>query len=430
MSMQYDFIHPRQLDDMKAIRAAIRSFDKDMTRMMLLMKDLGTTLEHVSSSFDALTSLSFTSDKVKKYVHHFSEEIVQMKQGVAFRNYNKLVHEEVLLPVAQLKVSLKDADMAAKAEKRAFDEYIEAKRRVDKKEKSFAEKSKALSTSNTYPKSVRARDEALAKLQRLKNQFEEKFVTLVNRVETVAATALKRYLNLNGVYMSSVVDALTKTEPTVEEAVDLYRQEQRQLRQSAIQQRCAQMNTGSNACSASNEYRLDPNQMNGSLRNSVRYSASLRTFRTSCTPATEASPGRVSKPERLSQGTSKPTTEAASAAKMSPSAQHDSTHPRDATNSTPDLTPPPVNNASFSSPSLEEIPEDEDFGSVSQVGTAGKVGPPLNFGRGTESQVSSTPPQNGYLAAHNAALASNFLARMEAKSITASEVCAPHPREN
>ncbi|TPP47644.1 hypothetical protein CGC20_38120 [Leishmania donovani] len=48
MSMQQDFVHPRQMDDMRAIHAAINSFSGVMTKMMMLMKELGTTLEQVS----------------------------------------------------------------------------------------------------------------------------------------------------------------------------------------------------------------------------------------------------------------------------------------------------------------------------------------------------------------------------------------------
>ncbi|CAG9579232.1 conserved hypothetical protein [Leishmania major strain Friedlin] len=269
MSMQQDFVHPRQLDDMRAIHAAINSFSGVMTKMMVLMKELGTTLGHVSHSFDALASLTFTKDEVKQYARKCGGEIISMKEGIAFCEYNKLVHEDVLHPVEQLKESLKEAEQAAKAEKSAFEKYKKAKQRVDKQEKAFAEKSKPLDTSKSYPTHVRARNKALVSLQNCNNKFEERFVMLTSDVESVTSTALRRYLELNAGYMTSVVDALTKTDPTVEEAAVFYRQEKQAHRQSAVEQCCLQVNSDLSTAHASQGYRFDPSRMNGCLHDTI-----------------------------------------------------------------------------------------------------------------------------------------------------------------
>ncbi|KAG5471610.1 hypothetical protein LSCM4_03159 [Leishmania orientalis] len=438
MSMQHDFMHPRQLDDMRAISGAIKSFSADMIKMMLLMKELGTTLERVSHSFDALTSLSFTTDEVKGYVHHFAEEVVRMKEGVAFRNYNKLVHEEVLVPVEQLKESLKKTEKAAKKEKSAFEKYRKAKLRVDKQEKRFAETKRALDTSKSYPAHVQARNQSLAFLQKSKVEFESDFVTLVSEVEKVTSMALKRYLELNAGYMTSVVDALTNTDPTVEEAVALYRQEQQQHRQSAIKQRCSQADAELDALYAAQGYRLDPNEMNGSLRDSVTSKASPRRLPLSMqsSPAILPLKATVAPPlpdpslaQRLEASKPKPSPASAEEAQL---AQQDkSTTLRNSVGTAPAAaaakSQSPAKNALLVSQSVEDSIDDEDFGSVSQVGTTGRATPQLyNFSRGPLSQVSSVPPPLGYNASYDAALASEFKNRMEAKSITASEVCFPH----
>ncbi|TPP42688.1 hypothetical protein CGC21_11865 [Leishmania donovani] len=420
MSMQQDFVHPRQMDDMRAIHAAINSFSGVMTKMMMLMKELGTTLEQVSHAFDALTSLSFTDDEVKQYVHHFGEEVISMKEGIAFCQYNKLVHEDVLHPVEQLKKSLKEAEKAAKAEKSAFEKYRKAKQCVDKQEKAFAERSKPLDTSKSYPTHVQARNKALVSLQNCRNEFEDRFAMLVNEVENVTATALKRYLELNAGYMTSVVDALTKTDPTIEEAAVLHCQEQQEHRQSVVEQRCLQVNSELSIVHAPQGYRLDPNGMNGGLHDSIKKSSNSfqDQHRVSSTvsrgqpprgrmpsPAMTAVEGGAPSPHRgasavVSLRTLKPTAEAATA-----------------TTAAVVAAPPSA---------VEDNADDEDFGSISQVGIAGREAPPLyTFGRGPQSVVSSAPPQPGYIASHNAALTTEFMTRMEANSIAASEVCAP-----
>lgn len=468
--MQHDFIHPRQLDDMQAIRAAIKAFSGDMTKMMLLMKELGTTLERVSHSFDALTSLSFSADGVKQYVHHFAEEVILMKEGVAFRNYNKLVHEEVLLPVEELKASLKAAERSAKTEKNAFDKYKKAKARVDKQEKSFAEKSRPLDTSKSYPNHVHARDSSLVALQRSKDDFEGKFVSLVKEVEKVTATALKRYLKLNAGYMASVIDALTKTDPTVEEAVALYRREQAQLRQSTIKKRCTQVNSEFDASYASQGYHMDPNSSvtapsPTSFREHVQQPGTMAASgrrpplsNTSTPESTPLKPSTNGAPRGPPPASAKPQANKPAAAAATPvavaattpttaaavSASSSSSPPRSAATSSPATLPPPQyggaptntvaapaaaaplrNDSLASRPAADDV-DDEDFGSVSQVGTAGRVAPPLyNFSRGPLSQVSSVRPQSGYVAAANAALTNEFMTRMETRSLTASEVGAP-----
>ncbi|KPA73840.1 hypothetical protein ABB37_09481 [Leptomonas pyrrhocoris] len=451
-SMQHDFIHPRQLDDVRAIRAAIKSFTATMKRMMVLMKDLGTTLEQVSHSFDALTSLSFSDDGVKQYVHHFSEEVMHMMEGTAFRHYNKLVHEEVLVPVEQLRASLTATEKAAKAEKKDFGRYKKSKRKVDAQEKSYATKSKSLDTSKSYPTRVQTRDNSLLRLQRSKDDFETKFVGLVSEVEKVTATTLKRYLDLNAGYMTSVVDALTKTDPTVEEAVVLYREEQRQQRQSAIKQRCAAVDTEINAACVSQGYRLNPSSTNrntkasavggsdasrGTLSTPTRQSASR--LQPQPTPGTVAAAAR--NPSASSSFAPSPVKETAtplsSAPNGPPAAATASTQPSAATNhnaaqqgaftvtttaTNARQAAPPADSAG-NSRVVDDL--DEDFGSASQVGAAGATAPPLySFSRGPTSQVSSVRPPSGYVAAQDANLTNDFLRKMESTSLSASEVCA------
>ncbi|GET91074.1 hypothetical protein, conserved [Leishmania tarentolae] len=398
MSLQHDFVHRRELDDMRAIRAAITSFSGDMTKMMMLMKELGTTLEQLSHSFDALTSLSFTNDGVKQYVHHFSEEVTNMKEGIAFRNYNKLVHEEVLLPVEHLKASLKAAEKASRAEKNAFDEYKKAKRRVDQQEREFAEKRKPLDTSKSYPTRVQARNNALASLQNRKIEFEETFEKLVRDVEKVTATALKRYLELDASYMTSVIGALTSTDPTVEEAVSLYRQEQRQRRQNAIKQRCVEVNAELGTSCVSQGHRLDAHGMSGGLHDSLDKPTSRFQEH-----------NKVSSGQALCRNTSWPGVPTLNAAAASP------TDEASTTAATTVVSAPRL--------ALEGNTEEEEFGSVSEVGTAGRRPPPLyTFSHDPPSVVSSALPQHGYIASLNAALTTEFMTRMEAKSIAASEV--------
>jgi hypothetical protein len=487
-SMQHDFIHPRQLDDVKAIRDAIKSFTIHMKRMMLLMKDLGTTLEQVSHSFDALTSLSFSDDGVKQYVHHFSEEVLYMMEGAAFQNYNKLVHEEVLAPVEQLRTSVKETEKAAKKEKSDFDRYKKAKLKVDAQEKSYAAKSRSLDTSKSYPASVQKRDDSLLRLQKSKDEFEVKFVGLVNEVEKVTATTLKRYLDLNAGYMTSVVDALTKTDATVEEAVALYREEQRQQRQHAIQQRCAEVDTELITPYASQGYRLCPTNTNrtvaaaggsgvgrngdhGSSSSSPQkpspqqspQSGAAAAAATSCSPnaAPAAEQRMLSNSSAASFSVAKQTL-AAPATKGPPAAMMAATAAAPAPATAPPaqwgggatqrgaFTVTSTSHASPATPAVVATPnvkadndtshliddvddedvEEEDFGSVSQVGTAGKVAPPLyNFSRGPLSQVSSVPPPSGYVATQNANLTNDFLRKMESQSLTASEVCAARPSQ-
>lgn len=447
-SMQHDFIHPRQLDDVKAIKAAIKGFTTHMKHMMLLMKDLGTTLEQVSHAFDALTSLSFSDDGVKHYVHHFSEEVLHMMEGTAFQNYNKLVHEEVLVPVEQLRTTLKETEKAASTEKSQFDRYKKAKRKVDSQEKSYAAKSKSLDTSKSYPTNVQTRDVSLQKLQSSKADFENKFVGLVQEVEKVAATTLKRYLDLNAGYMTSVIDALTSTDPTVEEAVGLYREAQWQQRQSAIHQRCAEVDTEFNGSYASQGYRLDPTMTHrggdGESSKGARGAAAAVSVGPQTTPAARRQ--ALSNSSMSSSGAAKekgspkgpaspkgPPPAVAAAAKASPTVAASSP-----------AKPPVVQRGAFTvttttanhvtpAPTAAppqhtvsgDVDDEEDFGSVSQVGTAGRVAPPLyNFSRGPLSQVSSVRPQSGYVAKENTNLTNDFLRRMESKSLTASEVCA------
>ncbi|KPI83987.1 hypothetical protein ABL78_6962 [Leptomonas seymouri] len=449
-SMQHDFIHPRQLDDVKAIRAAIKSFSMNMKRMMLLMKDLGSTLEQVSHSFDALTSLSFSDDGVRQYVHHFSEELTHMMEGTAFQNYNKLVHEEVLAPVERLRVSLKDTEEAAKSEKDDFDRYKKAKRKVDTQEKSYAAKSKALDTSRSYPKLLRSRDDSLLRLQKSKDNFEVKFVGLVSEVEKVSATTLKRYLDLNAGYMTSVVDALTKTDPTVEEAVALYREEQKQRRQSAINQRCAEVDADFRAASASTDYRRDPAHTSGAAAAPAVDDAGRGTSPNST--KSSLSPQQTN-PSTVAAATRKPSVNNAA---PSSSVQEKASPMVPAAKGPPTAAVAPIQSSTLNtgcvaqrgaftvtmttvsshpaalpaesasnSRVMEEADEYEDFGSVSQVGTAGRVAPPLySFSRGPLSQVSSVQPRSGYVAAEDASLAKDFLTKMESKSLTASEVCA------
>ncbi|TPP42697.1 hypothetical protein CGC21_11910 [Leishmania donovani] len=408
MSMQQDFVHPRQMDDMRAIHAAINSFSGVMTKMMMLMKELGTTLGHVSHAFDALTSLSFTDDEVKQYVHHFGEEVISMKEGIAFCQYNKLVHEDVQLPVEQLKKSLKEAEKAAKAEKSAFEKYRKAKQCVDKQEKAFAERSKPLDTSKSYPTHVQARNKALVSLQNCNKEFEDRFAMLVNDVKNVTATALKRYLELNAGYMTSVVDALTKTDPTIEEAAVLHCQEQQEHRQSVVEQRCLQANSELSIVHASQGYRLDPSKMNGGLHDGIIFK---------------------SLPSSLEHGLTGPT------ASRSDAVAGNDGHERwfevasqgyISSGKPEDLEAYRGSSDRHNGRPVEDNADDEDFGSISQVGIAGREAPPLyTFGRGPQSVVSSAPPQPGYIASHNAALTTEFMTRMEANSIAASEVCAP-----
>ncbi|CBZ29142.1 hypothetical protein LMXM_30_0850 [Leishmania mexicana MHOM/GT/2001/U1103] len=271
MSMQRDFAHSLQLDDIRTARAAINSFNGVTTKMMMLMRELGTALEQVSHSFDAFASLSFTSDEIKQYVHHFGNEVLSMKKGIAFCNYNNFVHEEVQLPVEQLKKSLKEAEKAAKAEKNAFEKYMKAKQCVDKQEKALAERNKPLDTSTSYSTHVQALNKALASLQSCEKEFEDRFALLLYEVENVTAKALRRYLELNATYMTSVVDALTRTDPAIEEAVVFYCQEQQEHQQSAVAQRCLKVNSELGTAHVPQGYRVYFNRMNGYVRNGIIY---------------------------------------------------------------------------------------------------------------------------------------------------------------
>lgn len=216
-------MYPRQIEDMKSVKAAIHSFDKDMNKMMLLMKELGTTLEGVSRSFDALTSLSFSNKDVKAYVHRFAVEITRMKEGAPYQNYNKRVYEDVLAPVQNLKKTLKETQATVKKRDAAYERYDTSKKKVDKTERKYAKENKSLEASKTYPAEKAKRERLLEAFRATDQVFQTSFQTLVQQVETVATETMKQYLSLNAGYMASVTDALTSTDPSIEEAVALYR---------------------------------------------------------------------------------------------------------------------------------------------------------------------------------------------------------------
>lgn len=238
MSMQVDFQYPRQVEDVASVKAAVANFDKEMRKMMLLMKSIGNTLEGVSTSFSALTCLNLHDDNnVRLYVDSFHEQIIKMKEGAPYQDYNRLVHEEVLAPVNELKRSIKEAEAAIRKRDTSYKDYLQAKKKVDKTERTHAAKSKVLENSKSYPKQKAAREKKLTAFQKQDEGFQECFRTFLRKVETVTQCSMRRYLQLNGAYMASVVDALTSTDPSIEEHVRLYVRQLGAERSTEIAQR-------------------------------------------------------------------------------------------------------------------------------------------------------------------------------------------------
>lgn len=432
MSMQVDFVHPCQLEDLKAVRRAIQQFTDNMSRMMLLMKDLGTTLEKVSQSFAALTSLSFTDQQVKRYVRHFADEVTLMKEGVAFQNYNRYVHEEVLQPVKDLKKVLKTTEAAAEQQKKAYASYEKSKRVVDHQETAFASKRRPLTSSQSYPKNIQKRNTQLEKYQQKKTAFDDGFESFVAEVEHVTTTAMKRYLHLNAGYMSAVIEALTSTDPSVHEAIAVYQMEYQQMRRDAA--------LGGRANDDSEETRTERRQVhestNGVLRNSVRsngtaggasHSCTLPSS-TDCRGADRGSPLPSAAPAAALAGPpTAATANGAGAAANRPAAS--SSAALQAESGLPMAGGGGTGASNFhyhdpNSPSRRSMDdlENDDFGSASQYGgeaavagrTNGGLPPPLyNFGRGPYSQVSSVAPRAGYVSAENTALTNHFLRQMD-----------------
>lgn len=226
MSMNVNFQYPRQVEDVASVKAAVKSFDKEMRKMMMLMKEVGNTLEGVSKSFAALTSLNLADDKeVRSYVDSFREQIVKMKEGAPFQDYNRLVHEEVLAPVNELKSAVKETEAAMQKRERSYKSYLKAKARVDKTERAYAQKSKVLEDSKSYPKERAARENNLTAFHERDEGFQATFKGFVSKVQAVTKSAMHRYLQLNAGYMASVIDALTNTDPSIEEHVELYRRQ-------------------------------------------------------------------------------------------------------------------------------------------------------------------------------------------------------------
>lgn len=215
MSGDADFIYSQQCRDVSAIKAALKSFNKNMNRTMVLMKDLALALEGVAASFDAFTSLSFSDAAVKQRVHRFAEEIVRMKEGESFRDYNRLVHDDVLQPMNEIDRLQKEVVQLSRKRDESYRRYMETKEHVDRTEKKYAQQSKPLEQSKTYVPNKAKRDEQLVTFNEVNVVFQTSFVSLVKTVERVTSETMSHYLHLNAAYMSSVIEALTATDPKV-----------------------------------------------------------------------------------------------------------------------------------------------------------------------------------------------------------------------
>jgi len=239
MSMDVDFDYPSQIKDVKQVKEASELFMHNLNKMMVLMKELGMALQSVSQSYVALTSLSMNTDggTVKDYVHRFSSEIVRMKEGGPFQNYNRLVHQDVLTPVLDLKTSIKEAEKAGKERDAAYKRYLSQKKEVDSIESSYAKKSKSLEFCERYPRQKEKREALRKVFVEQSGTFQKNFDVLIHGVEEVTTRTLRRYLHLNAGFLSSVIEALTSSDATVVEAMELYRLEQLDERKAEEERR-------------------------------------------------------------------------------------------------------------------------------------------------------------------------------------------------
>ncbi|EPY29487.1 hypothetical protein AGDE_09931 [Angomonas deanei] len=275
MSMQVDFEYPRQVEDMNILKSAIGGFEKNMNRMMLLMKEVGTALEKVSHSYQQLTSLSFSKNaQVRNRVNHFMEEVTAMQEGAPFKEYNTKVHDEVLAPVQGLKTALKEAQKQQQLREKRYKEYQKAKDKVDKTEKTHAKKSKPLETSAKYPLQKKDREQRLENFRAQDVNFQTAFNEMVERMEGVSQETMTCYLHLNANYFASIIDCLTKTDPTVVEVVEQYRLTMKRERQRSIQEEIGRLRAEEHASQTAS-----PHKESELLQNSGHLSGSYSSVR-------------------------------------------------------------------------------------------------------------------------------------------------------
>lgn len=407
MSMQVDFEAPRQIGDVVSIRAAIKGFDKSMNRMMVLMKELGNVFEDISHAFDALTTLSFSNPTVRKYVHHFSEEIIHMKEGAPFMDYNRLVHEDVLRPVKALKTALDEAERAACNRMKAYDKYEKAKKDVENMEKKFARRSEALSTSKEYPLKRQKRSKRLDEFHTNDDIFQTSFRSLVTRVETVTANTMQRYLHLNAAYMTSLIEALTKTDPTVDEAVAVCRQQLHIEKSTDVQAKAQGTSVDSpppNITSLS-----PPSTAISTVPVRAEYHANVATLLAGAAfPSTGPPAARYQDPQ-LNTSVNNNTDDVVSSPKVTWLQSSPLTGTLvDART----LRDPPQTEITASASELHHD-DYEDIGSVSEVCAAHPM-PQYNFGRSPYSVASSAvAPRPGYMKEHDTGLNNAFLKTLQ-----------------
>lgn len=216
MSSSVQIGYPAQLEDVMALKAAIKLFSKTMTAMMLLIKELGSSLERVGVCFDALTSMRSSDEHVRRQVHSFLNEITRMKEGVAFQSYNARVHEEVMKPVADLRTFIEAAEKAASKRDKSCQKYSDAAKKVHSLEEDCVAKGRPIESSHSYTDLRKSREKRLVEFRSHDNEFQKIFSATMRRSGEVTLDMMKRYLHLNGQYLSTVVRTLNQVDSTTQ----------------------------------------------------------------------------------------------------------------------------------------------------------------------------------------------------------------------
>ncbi|KAI5684717.1 hypothetical protein MNV84_05029 [Leishmania braziliensis] len=176
----------------------MKNFSDSLTTTMNSYRNLLTAFDQVGQVYGNVAQEC--GNEVRKLVDEFRDGMRDLKDKGGFETFNREIHSGTISVMEPVKVSLKKAVKSLKSLKVKQKEYDTVRYELEKTETSYAKKSKPLSESKNYKKTLEKRDKMKESYDISREAFGEEVKALQATTKSVLLESLNNYLHCTAAF--------------------------------------------------------------------------------------------------------------------------------------------------------------------------------------------------------------------------------------
>lgn len=205
--------HERRVESVKNLSSALVAFDRAVTRMKSVAREVVDTYELFTKAYQEFTVGEGVPDPYLNVVKDLERSLATLRSA-ALVDFTTHVDQNIIPPVAALKREQTECKNLENEREKCYNEYAVYKDAVEKKEAEYAKKGKDLTMSKAHAEESDKRDSAKQGVDAADEKYIPMYDSLMQKKFTVAFAAFSDICRSLATLYSTIASEATRLEQT------------------------------------------------------------------------------------------------------------------------------------------------------------------------------------------------------------------------